>query len=332
MSGLEARELHKEFVTGAFPRRRRTVAVDDVTFAVQRGEAVALVGESGSGKTTIGRILVGLERPSSGEVLLDGTDLGRIPRGDRMALRRRVQMVFQNTQNAFNPRRRVRQILADPLRIHGLARGVDLRARGEQVFTEVGLDPAMLDRYPHEFSGGQRQRINIARALALGPEYLVADEPVSALDVSVQAQILNLLARLRSEQNMGMLFISHDMRAVSFICDRIAVLYRGRIVEIGTRDQVLSSPSHPYTRALVDAVPVLDGGRARLDAVTRIGEADGAPTAGCHFRERCPLRASLGNPGICVEQRPPLQVTEGGAVAACHFAGSAAVPMSGVTA
>lgn len=323
MSSLEVRALRKEFITGRFPSRRHTVAADDVTLAIRRGEAVALVGESGSGKTTIGRILVGLETPTAGRVLLDEEDLADVPSRERMAMRRRVQMVFQNTQNAFNPRRRVRQILADPLRIHGIARGKAADERAGRLFSEVGLDPAMLDRYPHEFSGGQRQRINIARALALEPDYLIADEPVSALDVSVQAQILNLLARLRSEQGMGMLFISHDMRAVSFICDRIAVLYRGRLVEVGTRDEVMSAPAHPYTRALVEAVPALDGGRTRLDAVARLGEAGGTPEGGCNFRDRCPLRRALGDPPICTETRPELQPGVTGAQAACHFADEA---------
>lgn len=320
MSALEVRGLRKEFTSGHLFGRSHAVAVDDVTLAVQRGEVVALVGESGSGKTTISRMMVGLVEPTAGEVIVDGTDFSSMRGAAKSAFRREVQMVFQNTQNAFNPRRRVVQILSDPLRIHGLAKGAQLRNRAAELFSLVGLEPAMLDRFPHEFSGGQRQRINIARALALSPGYLIADEPVSALDVSVQAQILNLLSKLRSEQNMGMLFVSHDMRAVSFLSDRIAVLYRGQLVEVGTRDRVLSAPAHPYTRALIDAVPAIGGGRSRLDRVAEIGEAVEAPSGrGCNFRDRCPLRRELGNPEICETDRPSLLGRSAEHSVACHF-------------
>ena len=320
MMSLAVRGLRKVFSSGHLLNRSHAVAVDGVDLEVRRGEVVALVGESGSGKTTIGRIMVGLLDATEGAVTLDGADLAGMRAEARTAFRRDVQMVFQNTQNAFNPRRRVIQILSDPLRIHHLASGSELRDRAADLFTQVGLEPAMLDRFPHEFSGGQRQRINIARALALSPGFLVADEPVSALDVSVQAQILNLLARLRSEQEMGMLFVSHDMRAVSFLSDRIAVLYRGRLVEVGTRDAVLSRPAHPYTRALIDAVPTIGGGRSRLDRVAELGEATGAPSEqGCNFRDRCPLRRELGDPAICETTRPELAGEPGVQEAACHF-------------
>jgi oligopeptide/dipeptide ABC transporter ATP-binding protein len=326
MSGLEVRSLYREFTTGHLLSRSKAIAVDDVSLAVHAGEVVALVGESGSGKTTIGRIMVGLLEPTSGQVVVNDVDLETMSATDRRALRRDVQMVFQNTQNAFNPRRRVVQILSDPLRIHKLASGPELREHAAELFRQVGLEPAMLDRFPHEFSGGQRQRINIARALSLSPSYLVADEPVSALDVSVQAQILNLLARLRSERGMGMLFVSHDMRAVSFLSDRIAVLYRGRLVELGSRDDVLERPAHPYTRALIDAVPAIGGGRSRLERVASIGEAEGSVgSEGCNFRDRCPLRAALGNPELCETVRPPSTPVALDHQAACHFVDEGAV-------
>ncbi|NYI05007.1 dipeptide ABC transporter ATP-binding protein [Allostreptomyces psammosilenae] len=244
---------------------RRTVekvrAVRNVSFEIARGESFGLVGESGSGKTTTSRVLVGLERATSGSVRFDGEELTTAPHARRMALARRIQIVFQDPYSSLNPRRTVEEIVAAPLEIHTRATARERRARVRELLELVGLEPAHLHRYPHEFSGGQRQRIGIARALAMEPELIVADEPVSALDVSVQAQVLNLLQDLRRELGVSYLFVSHDLTVVRHFCERIAVMYRGEIVESGTREEIFAAPKHEYTRSLLSAVPQM-GGRA----------------------------------------------------------------------
>ncbi|WP_283137115.1 ABC transporter ATP-binding protein [Rhizohabitans arisaemae] len=325
MSGiplLSVRGLGKEFRERGFGSGRSVVrAVDDVSFDIHQGETLGLVGESGSGKTTIGRMIVRLEEPTSGRIELRGEDLRDLSGRRLMEFRRDVQMIFQNTQNAFNPRRSIRSVLSDPYEIHRLAAGRELEERIGELMRRVGLTPEMLDRYPQQFSGGQRQRIGIARALALQPSLVIADEPVSGLDVSVQAQVLNLFAGLRRELGLAMLFISHDLRAVYFLCERIAVMYLGRLVEIGPRRRLLENPVHPYTRALVGSIPAFQPGGGFTRTVIQGEISDSEPTAtGCHFAPRCALWRELGRPERCREARPPLSPAPGGGMAACHFA------------
>ena len=249
---IEVRHLHRRFGSSERPVR----AVDDVSFSIQPGETLGLVGESGSGKSTIGRSLLRLIEPSEGEVVYRGEPLGRASAARMRQLRSRLQMIFQDPYASLNPRMRIAEILAEPLRTHGLARGPGERARRiAELLTLVGLRPEHAQRHPHEFSGGQRQRIGIARALALQPELLIADEPVSALDVSVQAQVLDLLADIKHRLNLSMLFITHDLRVAAQVCDRVAVMYRGEIVEQGSTGELFRHPTHPYTRTLLDAIP-----------------------------------------------------------------------------
>jgi ABC-type oligopeptide transport system ATPase subunit len=257
---LEVLHLVKEFTTGRGLFRRRTVvrAVDGVSFAVAAGETFGLVGESGSGKTTTGRCILRLVEPTSGEVRFENENILSFPRERMRRTRRKIQMVFQDPYSSLNPRMRARTIVEEPLVIHRLGGRAERRARVEELFRLVGLDPTHLERYPHEFSGGQRQRIGLARALALNPALIVADEPVSALDVSIQAQVVNLLLDLQARLGLTYLFIAHDLRLVEHICDRIAVMYRGRIVEMARAADLFRSPRHPYTQALLDAVPSLD--------------------------------------------------------------------------
>ena len=283
--------LTKIFPGGSrlFSRNRRGVrAVDRVSFTIDRGEVMGLVGESGSGKTTIGRCLVRLMEPTSGTVLVDGMDVMRLSRRDLTTLRRTAQIVFQDPYSSLNPRLRVGSAIREVLLTHRIVTPAEADDRVAELFTKVGLDPGWADRYPHQFSGGQRQRISIARALALNPAFIVADEPVSALDVSIQAQILNLLMDLQEEFSLTVLFISHDLSAVRDVCDRIAVLYLGRIMEIGPTRELIASPAHPYTRALFSAAPVADPTAVRK-RITLEGELPdpASPPSGCVFRTRC---------------------------------------------
>ena len=257
---LEVRHLVKEFTRkkGLFARGTSVRAVDDVSFAIERGETFGLVGESGSGKTTTGRCILRLIEPTSGEVLFDGRDVLALSRGDLRRARRDMQIVFQDPYSSLNPRMRVAEIVEEPLTIHKLGSKAERRARVEELFDLVGLNRDHLLRYPHEFSGGQRQRIGLARALALNPSLIIADEPVSALDVSVQAQVVNLLMELQARLGLTYLFIAHDLRLVEHICTRTAVMYLGRIVEMGETAKLFGSPQHPYTRALLSAIPVPD--------------------------------------------------------------------------
>jgi peptide/nickel transport system ATP-binding protein/oligopeptide transport system ATP-binding protein len=257
---LDVRHLSKHFSrrAGLFGPVSVVKAVDDVSLAIEEGETFGLVGESGSGKTTTGRCILRLLEPTAGEVWFRGSNLLTLSRAAMREMRRHMQIVFQDPYASLNPRMRVRDIVAEPLVIHGIGTRSGRRERVAELLRLVGLDPAHEDRYPHEFSGGQRQRIGLARALALSPSFIIADEPVSALDVSIQAQVVNLLMELQTKLRLTYLFIAHDLRLVRHICSRTAVMYRGRIVEVGDTRAIFASPQHPYTRALLSAVPVPD--------------------------------------------------------------------------
>jgi oligopeptide transport system ATP-binding protein len=257
---LEVRHLSKEFSRkkGLFAKSTVVRAVDDVSFAIEKGETFGLVGESGSGKTTTGRCILRLIEPTSGEVLFDGRDVLKLSRGDLRRARRDMQIVFQDPYSSLNPRMRVADIVEEPLVIHKLGSKAERIERVKELVALVGLNPDHLRRYPHEFSGGQRQRIGLARALALNPSLIIADEPVSALDVSVQAQVVNLLMELQERLRLTYLFIAHDLRLVEHICSRVAVMYLGKIVETGETAKLFAAPQHPYTRALLSAIPVPD--------------------------------------------------------------------------
>lgn len=314
-------------ITGGVLRRRIgwVRAVDGVSFSIRRGETLGLVGESGSGKTTIGRTIVRITSPLEGSVRMDGEDLLAL-KGEALRKRRRkFQMVFQDPYSSLDPRQTVGDILAEPLRVHRLASGDRRTERVSELLTLVGLDPAFVERYPHEFSGGQRQRIGIARALAVEPELIVCDEPISALDVSIQAQVINLLERLQGELGLTYLFIAHDLAVVRHIADRVAVMYLGKVVEIAPSDVLYSEPRHPYTVALLSAVPVPDAAaeRSRRRIILK-GDipSPSDPPPGCRFHTRCWLRERLGNPEICATTDPPLMgsdLTHPEQTAACHF-------------
>jgi ABC-type oligopeptide transport system ATPase subunit len=257
---LQVRHLVKEFGRRRSLLRKASMvrAVDDVSFSIEEGETFGLVGESGSGKTTTGRCILRLVEPTSGEVQFRGENVLQFSRSRMRAARRDMQIVFQDPYSSLNPRMRVGAIVEEPLVIHRMGSRVERRARVEELFALVGLDPSQLSRYPHQFSGGQRQRIGLARALALNPSLVIADEPVSALDVSVQAQVINLLMDLQQRLKLTYLFIAHDLRLVRHICDRVAVMYLGRIVEMGRTERLFEAPAHPYTRALLSAIPIPD--------------------------------------------------------------------------
>jgi ABC-type oligopeptide transport system ATPase subunit len=266
---LEVRRLTKDFTRqkGIFGKATAVRAVDDVTFDVLEGETFGLVGESGSGKTTTGRCILRLIEPTSGEVRFRGEDVLAFSKRRMRAARREMQIVFQDPYSSLNPRMRVRDIVEEPLIIHRTGTRAERRERVRELFELVGLDPSHLTRYPHQFSGGQRQRIGLARALALNPSFVIADEPVSALDVSVQAQVVNLLMDLQQRLELTYLFIAHDLRLVRHICSRVAVMYLGRIVEMGDTEAIFAAPAHPYTRALLSAIPVPDPDAARRRVV-----------------------------------------------------------------
>ncbi|WP_435178418.1 dipeptide ABC transporter ATP-binding protein [Actinacidiphila sp. bgisy145] len=317
---LEARGLVRQFAVGGahLPGRGRRVvhAVSDVSFTLGHGETFGLVGESGCGKTTLGRLLVGLDRPDAGTVTLEGTDLGAL-RGRELRRRRQdLQMVFQDPFSSLDPRMRVGSILREPLRIQGIGTAREQRARVAELLAEVGLPARGLDLFPHEFSGGQRQRVGLARALALSPRLVVADEPVSALDVSVRAQVLNLMKRLQASHGLSYVVISHDLAVVRYLADRIGVMYLGRLVEVGSADDIHLRAAHPYTAGLLSAVPVPDPAAERAKHGTGVsGELPNpaAPPSGCRFRTRCPLATDR-----CAEQEPAPRSFGPGHTATCH--------------
>ena len=321
---LEVRDVRKHFAArGARGAPGPLRAVDGVSFDVHEGEALGLVGESGCGKSTLARILVGLEPATSGSVRFDGHELVGLSTRGWKPYRRRVQMVFQDPYASLDPRQTVASILAEPLAIHRMGRPRERRVRALELLEAVGLGPEHLLRYPHEFSGGQRQRIGIARALALQPDLLVCDEPVSGLDVSVQAQIINLLADLRERFGLAYLFIAHDLAVVRHLCARVAVMYLGRIVECAGRDELFEDPQHPYTRALLSAIPRPDPqferGRQRRVLTGEIPSPRAVPT-GCPFHPRCPEKVHV--PGErCASDVPGLTRRPGsaGRVCACHL-------------
>jgi oligopeptide transport system ATP-binding protein len=345
-AGIEARRplLEVEHVSMFFPIRKGVLqrrvgwvkAVDDVSFQVARGETLGLVGESGCGKSTVGRTILQLYRPTGGTVRFEGRDLGTLGSGELRRLRRDMQIIFQDPYASLDPRLTVGSILSEPLEIHGVGTTRERRERVAELLQTVGLDPAVAGRFPHEFSGGQRQRIGIARALALNPSFIVCDEPISALDVSIQAQVVNLLQRLQAELGLTYLFIAHDLSVVRHLSDRVAVMYLGKIVEVTRRDALYEQPLHPYTMALLSAVPIPDPvaerKRRRL-ILTGDVPSPSNPPAGCRFHTRCPFAEDR-----CREEEPVLQQAEDGHSVACHFwseirarGGIASLPVSSLT-
>ncbi|MDX6752489.1 oligopeptide/dipeptide ABC transporter ATP-binding protein [Geminicoccaceae bacterium 1502E] len=314
---LEVEDLVKHHHTPAGAVR----AVDGVSFAIQRGETLGFVGESGCGKSTLGRTLMRLHEPDAGTIRFEQRDVTRLGRREMRPVRRNVQMIFQDPYGSLNPRRTVRQLLTEPFQVHGIGDGADRRERVGELLERVGLHPDHAERHPHEFSGGQRQRIAIARAIALEPRLVICDEPVSALDVSIQAQIINLLRRLQRESGMAYLFISHDLSVVGYVADRIAVMYLGQIVEIAPKVELWREPLHPYTRVLFSAIPLPSPpSQTRRERLALKGEPPSpiAPPRGCRFHTRCPHAMP-----VCREQTPALREVEGGRQVACHLVGAA---------
>lgn len=318
---LKVSALCKDFVSGGgLVAQARTVkAVDDVSFTIDGGETLGVVGESGCGKTTLGRLVLNLVAPTSGTVEFDGVDLTALAPQTMRTMRRDLQIIFQDPLGALNPRMSVGELIMEPLVIHGVGDRIERQRRLGELLSLVGLATYHAGRFPHEFSGGQRQRICIARALALNPRFIVCDEAASALDVSIQAQILNLLQDLKSELGLTYLFISHDLGVIRFISDRVMVMYLGRVVESGSRRQIFEAPAHPYTRALLRSAPSRNQGKTRYSALKGELPSPANPPPGCHFNTRCPMARD-----ICRTSAPPLvPISQDGHQAACHFAGEA---------
>ncbi|MEM9248085.1 MAG: oligopeptide/dipeptide ABC transporter ATP-binding protein [Pseudomonadota bacterium] len=316
---LEVDRLQKYFPVrgGVFQRVVNHVkAVNDVSFDIFPGEVVGLVGESGSGKTTVGRTVLRLLRATAGEVRFDGTDIMALSNSEMRRTRKRMQIIFQDPYASLNPRETVRDVLTHPLRRHAVAPRSEHEDRAAALMEKVGLSRDQLNRFPHEFSGGQRQRIGIARALAVEPEFIVADEPVSALDVSIQAQVINLLEDLKADFDLTILFIAHDLGVIEYICDRVIVMYLGRVMEIASAADLYRRPSHPYTKALLSAVPVPEPGRKKQRTVLK-GDIPSPidPPSGCVFRTRCPIATS-----DCADTVPALLPRAEGQLSACLHA------------
>ena len=315
--------LSAENLVKRFPIRGGTLnrvvnyvqAVNGVSFTVRRGEVLGLVGESGSGKTTIGRLVLRLEEATAGKVIFDGTNILELPKKEMRRFRKRMQIIFQDPYASLNPREKVRTVIGHALALHSIGTPESRRERAAELVEQVGLSPDQLDRFPHEFSGGQRQRVGIARALAGHPDFLVADEPVSALDVSIQAQVINLLSDLKDQLDLTMLFIAHDLAVVEHICDRVAVMYLGKIMELAPSSSLYNNPNHPYTEALLSALPVPEPGHQQKRPVLS-GDIPSAinPPSGCVFRSRCP-RAEA----ICATETPELKQIGPDHFSACHL-------------
>lgn len=316
---IETKAISKQFTSGngIFGSRQTLSAVSEVSISLAEGETLGIAGESGCGKSTLAKLIMGLIPTTSGNILFRGTDISGMTSTELTGFRKSVQIAFQDPFSSLNPRMRVREIIAEPLTIHGLVTRDELYARVIRLMQETGLDPEHADRYPHEFSGGQRQRIGIARALAVAPQVLIADEPVSALDLSIQAQIINLLMELKRSRGLSLIFIAHDLSVVRHVSDRIAVMYLGRIVETGQGNDLFTRPLHPYTEALISAIPQL-----RPDATKkRIVLAGDVPTPlaiphGCPFNSRCPYVREK-----CRQERPLMEEKKPGHMAACHYSG-----------
>ena len=293
-------------------------AVDNVSFSIHRGETLGLVGESGCGKSTTGRTILQLYRPTSGSVTFDDVDLVALQGEELRKMRRKMQMIFQDPYASLNPRMTVGEIVGEPLVVHKVANQKEIDERVKHLLELVGLNPAFANRYPHEFSGGQRQRIGVARALSLQPSFIVCDEPISALDVSIQAQVVNLLEDLQSQFNLTYLFVAHDLSMVRHISDRVAVMYLGVIMELASRDEVYHHALHPYTQALLSAVPIPDPvADAKRQRIILQGDVPSPvnPPSGCRFRTRCPIAEA-----VCAETRPEFREIQPGHSVACHFA------------
>ena len=315
---FELRRVRKyfPFKTGFGRPAAHLRAVDEVSFSIRKGEIFSLVGESGCGKSTLGRVVLNLLPATEGEVLYKGRDIASLPEAEMRALRAKMQIVFQDPYSSLDPRMRVLDILAEPLVTHNVTRNrAELVRIGSDLLEKVGMRPEALSRFPHEFSGGQRQRIGIARAIALSPELIVCDEPLSALDVSIRSQVINLLVELKTKLNLTYLFISHDLSVVRYISDRICVMYLGRIMEIGTSDEIFGNPLHPYTKSLIAAVPVPDPHKRSRERILLQGDLPSPldPPSGCRFRTRCPIAQD-----ICAEEEPT-PPDERFHSAACHF-------------
>lgn len=321
MEMLKVEGLKKHFVINSRTGSKKNIlkAVDDVSFTIYKGETLGLVGESGCGKTTLGRSVIRLYDITAGHIYFAGNEISQLREHDLRPLRRRMQIIFQDPYASLNNRMTVGDIIAEPLDIHGLARGKERGQRIEELLTRVGLNAEHANRYPHEFSGGQRQRIGIARALAVNPEFVVCDEPISALDVSIQAQVVNLLEELQNELGLTYLFIAHDLAMVKHISHRVGVMYVGQLVELTGSDELYHNPVHPYTRLLLSAIPIPDPdvAAAKVQMVPE-GEVPSPvnPPSGCRFRTRCPYVKE-----ICSQEAPPLMEIAPGHLVACHRAG-----------
>ena len=321
---VERLKVHFPILSGIFQTESgRVRAVDDISFEIKKGETFGLVGESGCGKSTTGRAVIRLRNPTEGIVRFGGQDLMSLKRDELRKMRRRMQIIFQDPYSSLNPRMTVGSIIGEPLETHGLSKGAARMDRVRELLELVGLNPSYTNRYPHEFSGGQRQRIGVARALAVEPEFIVCDEPISALDVSIQAQVLNLLVELREQFGLTYLFIAHDLSVVRHISDRVGVMYLGKLVELGTPDSIYEAPAHPYTRALLSAVPIPDPkAERRRKRVILTGDVPSPanPPSGCRFHTRCWLYERLGRPEQCRTEDPELRTVAVDHQAACHFA------------